>query len=71
MALLGPHLPDMEEDDIRQMVDHQPPPVHVMGPWLRDQVAEYADELKLLNLLPDALDSGAFSRNICRNVLHI
>ena len=71
VALLGSHLPDMEEDDIRQMVDHQPPPVHVMGPWLRDQVAEYADELKLLNLLPDALDSGAFSRNICRNVLHI
>ncbi|NHN88967.1 ABC transporter substrate-binding protein [Acetobacter conturbans] len=69
-ALLAPHIPDMDDDEVRRMLAHEPAPVHLLVPWLRDQVAEYADELKLLDLLPDALDSGAFARSVCRNVLH-
>ncbi|MCH4091074.1 ABC transporter substrate-binding protein [Acetobacter sp.] len=69
--LLSGHIPDMNDDDVKQMLAHQPAPVHLLGHWLRDQMAQYADELKLIDLLPNELDSGVFSRSICQNVLHI
>jgi NitT/TauT family transport system substrate-binding protein len=70
-AVLAPHLSDMEEADIQKMLAHQPAPVHLLGHWLRDQMAQYADELKLLEQLPDSLNSGAFAQSICQNVLHV
>lgn len=69
--LLSSHMPDMNDDDVKHMLAHQPAPVHLLGHWLRDQMAQYADELKLIDLLPNELDSGAFSRSICQNVLHV
>ncbi|OUJ12674.1 ABC transporter substrate-binding protein [Acetobacter sp. DsW_063] len=70
-TLLSHHLTDMDDDAVDAMLAHEPRPVHLLGRWLRDQMAQYADELKLIGRLPDALDSGAFAKSICRNVLHV
>ncbi|MFT8804846.1 MAG: ABC transporter substrate-binding protein [Acetobacter aceti] len=69
--LLSLHIPDMNDDDVKHMLAHEPAPVHLLGHWLREQMAQYADELKLIDLLPNEMDSGAFSHSICQNVLHV
>ncbi|WP_173578084.1 ABC transporter substrate-binding protein [Acetobacter fallax] len=70
-TLLASHLPQMGEDIVAAMLAHEPKPLHLIGHWLRDQIAQYADELKLIELLPDSLNSGEFAHSVCRNVLHL
>ncbi|NHN85895.1 ABC transporter substrate-binding protein [Acetobacter musti] len=69
VTLLAPYLPQMDEDTVSDMLAHEPKPIHLIGHWLRDQMAQYADELKLIDILPDSLDSGSFAQSVCRNVL--
>lgn len=69
--LLAPHLPDMDEKATQEMLAHEPKPVHLLGHWLREQLAQYADELKLLDLLPDELDSGKFAQTISYDARHL
>ena len=44
--------------------------VHPIGRELRDQVAQYLDELKLIGLAPDDTDSSALARRYCPMVIH-
>ncbi|GBQ28467.1 nitrate/sulfonate/bicarbonate transporter substrate-binding periplasmic protein [Acetobacter estunensis NRIC 0472] len=70
-SLLAPHLVDMELADVTDMLAHEPAPVHLLGRWLRDQMAQYADELKLIGRLPDTISSDLFAASVCRDVIHI
>ncbi|GBR11440.1 hypothetical protein AOE01nite_08950 [Acetobacter oeni] len=69
-TLLASHLPQMDEESVTSMLSHEPKPMHLIGHWLRDQLAQYADELKLIDLLPDSLNSAQFARSVYRDLLH-
>ena len=68
-ALLAAESPSITEEQFDRMLRSEGRAVHPVGNDLRDQVAEYMDELKLIGLTPESLDSTAFARDVTANTL--
>ncbi|MCH4022646.1 MAG: ABC transporter substrate-binding protein [Acetobacter sp.] len=64
-TLLAPSYPDMDDAQLADMLAHEAPPVCLTGKALRHQVAQYADELKLIGYLPDDVSSSQIARSFC------
>lgn len=69
-TLLTDRLPHMSRDSIAAMRAHEAAPFHLTGHPLRDQMAQYADELQLIGIFPDTMDSAQFAASACQNILH-
>uniref|UniRef100_UPI001575503C ABC transporter substrate-binding protein n=1 Tax=Caulobacter sp. S45 TaxID=1641861 RepID=UPI001575503C len=69
-SVLADQLPDMDQAQIERMLHAEGHTVHPIGSDLREQIAQYIDELKLIGLAGDELDSAALARRFCANVLH-
>ncbi|MDG6095290.1 ABC transporter substrate-binding protein [Acetobacter sp. AN02] len=67
-ALLSQSLPDTDDQILEEMIRHQALPHHSFGNSFRDQVAQYADELKLIGVLPEEMHSGEIASRFCQNV---
>ncbi|KXV78820.1 ABC transporter substrate-binding protein [Acetobacter cerevisiae] len=61
---------DVSTDAMRAMLHHQPAISPVTGHALREQMAQYCDELQLIGLLPDTEAASAIARRSTRNVLN-
>ena len=62
-GLLAAQDPDLTANQAAQMLKAEGSNVHPIGADLRNQIAQYVDELKLLGIIPDAVDSNRFSRS--------
>ena len=70
-SVLADELPDMDLPGIERMLHSEGHSVHPVGTALREQVAQYIDELKLIALAADDLDSGArLARRYCPLIIH-
>ena len=69
-SILADQLPDMEQPAIERMLTAEGHAIHPYGSELRDQVAQYIDELKLIGLAPDEDDSGALAQRYYAAVIH-
>ncbi len=69
-SILADQLPDMDQPTLERMLRAEGHAVHPIGRELREQVAQYIDEMKLIGLAPDEADSGALARHFCPTVLH-
>ncbi|MCQ8240770.1 ABC transporter substrate-binding protein [Rhizosaccharibacter radicis] len=68
-SVLSDDLEDMEPDMVLRMLRSEGHSVHPTGGALRAQVAQYIDELKLLGLVEDSVDSGSVARRCCASVM--
>lgn len=68
ILLAGKH-GEMNAQDILQMLRNEPSVQAILGQTLREQVAQYCDELQLLGLLPQDTDSSALTHRFTHNVL--
>ena len=68
--MLADDLPDMDERAVARMLHAEGHSVHPVGTVLREQVAQYIDELKLIGLADDELDSGRLARRFCPLLVH-
>lgn len=64
-APLAPLLDDAERD---RMLREEAPGEHPTGKALRDDIAAYADELRLVGLLPYEMNASAFARHVCVDI---
>lgn len=69
-TLVAADAADLSTDAIRTMLHNQPAITPVTGHTLRDQIAQYCDELQLIGLLPDTEAASAIARRYTRNVLN-
>jgi len=69
-SVLADELPDMDQASIESMLRAEGHAVHPDGPELREQIAQYIDELKLIGLVADELDSAATAKRFCANIIH-
>ena len=69
-SILADQLPDMDQQALERMLRAEGHAVHPVGHELREQVAQYIDEMKLIGLAPDEADSGALARRFCPLVIH-
>ena len=69
-SVLADDLPDMDERAVARMLHAEGHSVHPVGTVLREQVAQYIDELKLIGLADDELDSGRLARRFCPLLVH-
>lgn len=68
-TLVADDTSDFSADTMRAMLRHQPAITPVTGHTLRDQIAQYYDELQLIGLLPDTEAASAIAKRTTRNVL--
>ncbi|NPD68770.1 ABC transporter substrate-binding protein [Lichenicola cladoniae] len=68
--VLADQLPDMDLAAVERMLHAEGHGVHLIGRELREQVAQYVDELKLIGLIPDEQDSAKLARRFCDTVVH-
>lgn len=68
-TLIAPDITDLSVASIRAMLHSEPAIRPVIGKSLREQLAQYCDELQLVSLLPDTEDSTALAHHYARNVL--
>lgn len=68
-SILADQLPDMSLPTIQTMLEAEGHTVHPVGTELREQIAQYIDELKLLGLVPEEQDSGGLSKRFCQTIL--
>lgn len=68
-VLLAAQDPDLTVEQASRMLRAEGHDVHPTGVNLRNQIAQYIDELKLLGLTPEAVDSTALAKRITVNVL--
>lgn len=68
-VLLAAQDPDLTVDQVRRMLKTEANNVHPVGLNLRNQIAQYVDELKLLGLASEGVDSTAFAKHVTANVL--
>nr|WP_321985400.1 ABC transporter substrate-binding protein [uncultured Lichenicoccus sp.] len=68
-VLLAAESRSLTLEQCARMLKSEGKAVHPVGNDLRDQVAQYMDELKLIGLTPETLDSAAFAKNVTANVL--
>ena len=69
-SVMADQLPDMPQDSILKMLQAENHAVHPVGQELREQIAQYVDELKLIGLVAEDEDSGALSKRFCAAILH-
>ncbi len=58
----------LTQPEAARMLHAEGGPVHPVGPNLRNQIAQYMDELKLLGLTPEASDSSGLAKRFTANV---
>ena len=68
-ALLAAESRSLTVEQASRMLKSEGRLVHPVGNDLRDQVAEYMDELKLIGLAPETPDSAVFAKGVTANVL--
>ena len=68
--MLADQLPDMDLPAVERMLHAEGHAVHLIGQELREQTAQYFDELKLIGLVPDEQDSAQLARRFCDTVVH-
>ncbi len=68
-VLLASHDPDLTLVQADQMLKGEGHDVHPVGRDLRNQIAQYVDELQLLGLASQSLDSTAFAKQVTADVL--
>ncbi|WP_428375431.1 ABC transporter substrate-binding protein [Lichenicoccus sp.] len=68
-TLLAAESRSLTVEQCARMLKSEGRSVHPVGKDLRDQVAQYMDELKLIGLTPETLDSAAFAKSVTANVL--
>ena len=68
--MLADELPDMDQPSIERMLHAEGHSVHPIGVALREQIAQYIDELKLIGLASDDLDSAKLARRYCPLLVH-
>lgn len=61
---------EFSADTMRAMLRHQPPITPVTGHTLRNQIAQYCDELQLIGLLPDTEAASDIAKRTTLNVLN-
>ena len=69
-TLLDGRVEGMRQDEILQMMRHEVLGISPVGNDLKTQLARYIDELKLLAIFPDSLDSAGYARRISADILH-
>ncbi len=69
-SILADQLPDMDQPELERMLRAEGHAVHPIGRALREQVAQYLDEMKLIGLAPDDTDSGVLAKRFCALVIH-
>ena len=60
--------PALSDADLLRMLGEEAPDQHPTGTALVEDVAAYADELRLIGLLPYELNAGRFARGVCQTV---
>ena len=68
-GLLAAKDPDLTLEQARRMLRSEGHSVHPTGLNLRNQIAQYVDEMKLLGITPETVDSTAFANRVTANVL--
>ena len=68
-VLLAAQNPDLTAAQAGRMLRAEGHNVHPTGVNLRNQIAQYIDELKLLGLTPEAVDSAQLAKSFTANVL--
>ena len=68
-ALLAAHNVDLTLEQANQMLKSEGHDVHPVGHDLRNQIAQYVDELQLLGLATQNVDSTAFAKRVTADVL--
>ncbi|MCP1215856.1 ABC transporter substrate-binding protein [Acetobacter orientalis] len=67
--LVATATPELSADLIRDMLANEPPIRPVVGHTLRDQMAQYCDELQLIGLLPNTESAAELAHKYTQNVL--
>lgn len=67
-AMLAPQMGGMPADQVSAMLAAEGQDIHPIGAPLREQVAQYADDLKLLGVFADTLNSARFARMAVRDI---
>lgn len=68
-AMLAPQMGGMPADQVSAMLAAEGQDIHPIGAALREQVAQYADDLKLLGVFADTLNSARFARQAVRDIV--
>ena len=68
-VLLAAQDPAMTAAEVARMLKTQANNVHPMGLNLRNQIAQYVDEMKLIGLTPETVDSAQFAKRFTPNLL--
>lgn len=68
-TLVATATPELSADLIRDMLANEPPIRPVVGHTLRDQMAQYCDELQLIGLLPNTESAAELAHKYTQNVL--
>ena len=69
-TLIADNAADLPVASARNMLRNEPTIRPLMGHGLREQIAQYCDELQLVGMLADGEDSAALARRYTLNVLH-
>ena len=69
-ALIADNAADLPVASARSMLRNEPTIRPLLGHGLREQIAQYCDELQLVGMLADGEDSAALARHYTLNVLH-
>ena len=67
-AAIAPLAPDLSDVDRTRMLRAEASDQHPTGAALVEDIAAYADELRLVGLFPYALNAGKWARSVCRLV---
>ena len=69
-SVMADDLPDMDLRSVERMLRSEGHSVHPIGIALREQMAQYIDELTLIGLASDTLDSAKLARRYCPVLVH-
>jgi NitT/TauT family transport system substrate-binding protein len=68
-VLLAAQDPDLTVEQVGRMLKSEGNAVHPTGQNLRNQIAQYVDEMKLIGLTPEDIDSATFAKHVTADVL--
>lgn len=68
-VLLAAQDPDLTVEQVGRMLKSEGLGVHPTGKDLRNQIAQYVDEMKLIGITPEAVDSAEFAKHVTADVL--
>ena len=69
-TLIADNAADLPATSARSMLRNEPVIRPLVGRGLREQIAQYCDELQLVGMMADGADSTALARDYTLNVLH-